>query len=77
MSIAAHKKWLAQESCKVNKDIAGVNLRMKLTLADRKKLVNEKNPIKEIKEQYPILFSAKEVYQNNFIHVLDIIANML
>ncbi len=56
-----HKQFLKSEYLKRSPDKRKIARRMLVTFPDRRKMVNEKKPIKEIKEEYPALFCSSEV----------------
>lgn len=56
-----HKQFLKGEFLKRSPDEGKIARRILLTFPDRRKMVNEKRPIKEIKEEYPALFCSSEV----------------
>ena len=56
-----HKQFLKSEFLKRSPDKDKIARRMLLTFPDRRKMVNKKKPIKEIKEEYPALFRSSEV----------------
>mgnify|MGYP002803877319 CR=1 FL=1 len=60
-TINLHKEFLKTEFLKRSPDKGKMARRMLLTFADRRKMINEKKTIKEIKEEYPALFCFSEV----------------
>ena len=60
-TINLHKQFLKTEFLKRPPDKGKMARRMLVTFADRRRMVNEKKPIKEIKEEYPALFCFSEV----------------
>ena len=60
-TISLHKQFLKAECLKRLPDKGKMARRMLVTFADRRKMVNEKRPIRDIKEEYPALFCFSEV----------------
>ena len=60
-TIAIHKKFMQTEALKRSPDYGKICQRMLVTFPDRRKMVNERKSIKDIREEYPALFSSSEV----------------
>lgn len=56
----AHKNWLLSESRKVVREEAKIKELMQATYASQRYIINSKNSVKIIKEEWPVLF------ENNF-----------
>ena len=64
-TISLHKQFLKTEFLEWSPDKEKMARRMLVTFADWRKMINEKKPIKEIKEEYPALFCSSAVSTNN------------
>jgi hypothetical protein len=60
-SMEYHRIFIATEWKKRSPDMEKINSRMELTYPDRRMKMNNKMPLKEIREEYPALFSYKQV----------------
>lgn len=56
-----HKEWLQNEYMRREPDLKKVEDRMALTFPDRRKLMNKKVPLTEVRAEYPALFNFKQV----------------
>lgn len=61
LSLKRHKEWLQNEAKRRNPDWEKVEKRMKLTFPDRRKLMNQKIELAEVRAQYPALFNFQQV----------------
>lgn len=61
VAINEHKKWMISESKKKHKNEDQVEIFLNLTFEDRRQMIRMKKLVKEIKEEYPLLFSPKQV----------------
>ena len=60
-SMAIHRQYLKNEIKKRSPDWEKIKRRMALTYPDRRRMINGKQPLTEIKEEYPALFCYSEV----------------
>lgn len=60
-SMQLHQEVLKSEWKKKSRDLEKIRKRMILTNPHRRRLINQKVPLAEIKLQYPALFSYSEV----------------
>lgn len=61
LSMKRHKEWLQNEYMRREPDLKKVEDRMALTFPDRRKLMNKKVPLTEVRAEYPALFNFKQV----------------
>ena len=61
LSLKGHKEWLQSEAKRRNPDWEKVEKNMALTFSDRRKLMNQKIELKEVRAQYPALFNFQQV----------------
>ena len=59
LSLKRHKEWLQSEAKRRNPDCEKVEKNMALTFSDRRKLMNQKIELKEVRAQYPVLFNFR------------------
>ena len=72
-SIELHKEFLKAKWKKRARDEEKISQRMEMTFPDRRRIVNDGKPIKQIKEAYPTLFCQSQViihtYKYTFINI--------
>lgn len=71
-SIKLHKTALKTEFKKRLADMGKVNSRMALTYPDRRRMINNKTPIVEMKEVYPSLFCHDQVIYIQYVNVAKV-----
>jgi len=62
LSLKKHKDWLQGEAKKRSPDWDKVEKRMALTFPDRRKLMNKKIELQELRLQYTLLYSTSNRY---------------
>ena len=60
-SMAIHVEFLKKEWQKRTVDLEKIDRRMALTFPSRRKMINNGTAIKDIKTEYPVLFSCEQV----------------
>ena len=61
LSMKQHKEWLQNEFMRKQHDAKKLEDRMALTFPDRRRLMNKKVLLTEVKAEYPVLFNFKQV----------------
>ncbi|XP_028417100.1 uncharacterized protein LOC114541360 [Dendronephthya gigantea] len=60
-SIKAHVAFMKNESRKRSPNLEKIQSRMDRTFPHRRRFINEKRPLAEIRHEYPTLFTSKEI----------------
>jgi hypothetical protein len=69
-SIKQHQSVMQTEWKKRSPDVSKIENRMLVTFPHRRRLINDKTPLVQIKEEYPALFSFKQVQYSILLQYL-------
>ena len=79
-SMKAHVAFMKFECRKRNPDEEKISSRMIMTFPHKRRFINEKKSLPEIKEEYPALFTGKNVRHDcdeYFNHIFTVVFTML
>ena len=64
-SLKRHKEFIQNEWSRRHPDMNRISRRMQLTFPDRRRLMNNKADIKDVRAEYPALFDYQQVMIKN------------